>query len=99
MRLELHPLAHSDISRIVDHYKRAGGTDLADDFCSELRSFFDKAANSPEGYAIKERDIRRVNLEKISLSFSISHCRRPRADLGGSPPSQTAFAGDASTLR
>jgi plasmid stabilization system protein ParE len=41
MRLELHPLAHSDISRIVDHYKRAGGTDLADDFYSELRSFFD----------------------------------------------------------
>ena len=98
MRLELHPLAHSDISRIVDYYKRAGGTDLADDFYSELRSFFDKAANSPEGYAIKERDIRRVNLERF-FSFSISHCRRPRADPGGSPPSQTAFAGDASTLR
>jgi plasmid stabilization system protein ParE len=32
MRLELHPLAHSDISRIVDHYKRAGGADLADEF-------------------------------------------------------------------
>ena len=98
MRLELHPLAHSDISRIVDHYKRAGGTDLADDFYSELRSFFDKAANSPEGYAIKERDIRRVNLERFPFHF-LSHCRRPRADLGGSPPSQTAFAGDASTLR
>ena len=69
MRLELHPLAHSDISRIVDYYKRAGGTDLADDFYSELRSFFDKAANSPEGYAIKERDIRRVNLERFPFHF------------------------------
>lgn len=47
MRLELHPLARSDISRIVDHYKYVGGTDLADDFYSELRSFFDKAALSP----------------------------------------------------
>ena len=69
MRLERHPLAHSDISRIVDYYKRAGGTDLADDFYSELRSFFDKAANSPEGYAIKERDIRRVNLERFPFHF------------------------------
>jgi len=69
MRLELHALAHSDISRIVDYYKRAGGTDLADDFYSELRSFFDKAANSPEGYAIKERDIRRVNLERFPFHF------------------------------
>jgi plasmid stabilization system protein ParE len=68
MRLELHPLAHSDISRIVDHYKRAGA-DLADEFYSELRSFFDKAANSHESYAIKERDIRRVNLERFPFHF------------------------------
>ncbi len=47
MHLELHPLARSDIGRIVDFYKRAGGTDLADEFYSELRTFLDKAANSP----------------------------------------------------
>ncbi len=69
MRLELHPLAHSDIARIVDYYKHVGGTDLADEFYSELRSFFDKAANSPEGYAIRERDIRRVNLDKFPFHF------------------------------
>jgi plasmid stabilization system protein ParE len=45
MRLELHPLARSDISRIVDEYKRAGGSDLAEDFYSELDLFLDKAAS------------------------------------------------------
>ena len=71
MRLELHPLAHADISRIVDYYKRASGTDLAEDFYSELRSYFDKAIDSPEGYAIRERDIRRVNLERFPSIFYI----------------------------
>ena len=69
MRLELHPLARGDITRIVDYYKRAGGNDLAEDFYSELRSYFDKAANSPQGYAIRERDVRRVNLENFPFHF------------------------------
>jgi plasmid stabilization system protein ParE len=69
MRLELHPLARSDIARIVDYYKRAAGPDLADEFYSELRLFFDKAASSPEAYAIRERDIRRVNLERFPFHF------------------------------
>jgi|SRR5215813_9301066 len=69
MRLELHPLARSDIFRIVDYYKRVGGIDLANEFYSELRSFFDKATNSPEAYAIRERDIRRVNLETFPFHF------------------------------
>jgi plasmid stabilization system protein ParE len=69
MHVELHPLAHEDISRIVDYYKRVGGTDLAEDFYSELLSYFDKAADSPEGYAIRERDIRRVNLERFPFHF------------------------------
>src|SRR5215831_10326982 len=69
MRLELHPLAHSDVARIVDYYKAAGGPDLADDFYSELRLFLDKAADSPEAYAIRERDIRRVNLERFPFHF------------------------------
>ena len=68
-RLELHPLARSDIARIVDYYKRAGGTDLAGEFYSELRSCFDKAADCPEAYAVRERDIRRVNLERFPFHF------------------------------
>jgi plasmid stabilization system protein ParE len=69
MGLELHPLARSDIARIVDFYKRAGGTDLANEFYSELRTFFDKAADSPQAYAVRERDLRRVNLEKFPFHF------------------------------
>ena len=69
MRLELHPLADADISRIIDHYEMAGGAELADEFYSELRVFLKKAAQTPEGYAIRERDVRRVNLERFPFHF------------------------------
>jgi plasmid stabilization system protein ParE len=69
MRLEFHPLARSDISRIMDYYEDAGGLEVADEFYLELWSFLRKAVNSPEGYAIRERDIRRVNLERFPFHF------------------------------
>ena len=69
MRLEFHPLARSDISRIVDYYEDAGGPELTDEFYSELWTFLRKAVNSPESYAIRERDIRRVNLDKFPFHF------------------------------
>ena len=46
MRLELHPRADADISRIIDHYEEAGGAELADEFYSELSVFLQKAADS-----------------------------------------------------
>ena|SRR6266581_1308918 len=69
MRLEFHPLARADISRIMDYYEDAGGPEVAADFYSELWSFLLKAVNSPEGYAVRERDIRRVNLERFPFHF------------------------------
>jgi plasmid stabilization system protein ParE len=69
MRLEFHPLARSDVSRIMDYYEDAGGPEIADEFYSELWSFLRKAINSPEGYAIRERDIRRVNLDRFPFHF------------------------------
>ena len=69
MRLEFHPLARSDVSRIMGYYKDAGGPEIADEFYSELWSFLRKAVNSPEGYAIRERDIRRVNLDRFPFHF------------------------------
>ena len=69
MRLEFHPLARSDVSRIMDYYEDAGGPEIADEFYSELWSFLHKAVNSPEGYAIRERDIRRVNLDRFPFHF------------------------------
>ena len=45
------------------------GAELADEFYSELRVFLKKAAQTPEGYAIRERDIRRVNLDRFPFHF------------------------------
>lgn len=69
MRLEFHPLARSDISRIMDHYEDAGGPEIADEFYSELWWFLHKELKFPEGYAIRERDIRRVNLDRFPFHF------------------------------
>ena len=69
MQLEFHRQVASDISRIMDHYEDAGGQQLADEFYVELTSFFQRAAASPEAYAVRERDIRRVNLERFPFHF------------------------------
>jgi plasmid stabilization system protein ParE len=69
MRLGFHPQIASDISRIMDYYEEASGHQLADEFYSDLRSCFQKAANSPEAYDIRERDLRRVNLERFPYHF------------------------------
>ena len=69
MRLEFHTLSRSDISTVMDYYEDAGGPELADEFYSELWTFLRKAVNSPESYAIRERDIRRVNLDKFPFHF------------------------------
>jgi len=63
MRLEFHRLIASDISSIMMYYEDVGGPKLADKFYSELRQFFQNAANNPETYSLRERDLRRVNLE------------------------------------
>jgi plasmid stabilization system protein ParE len=69
MRLEFHRQVASDVSRIFDYYEDVAGPKLADEFYSELRSFFQKAADSPAAYDIRERDLRRVNLERFPYHF------------------------------
>ena len=69
MRLEFHRQIASDISRIMDYYEDVAGPKLADEFYSELRFFFQKAADSPEAYDIREQDLRRVNLERFPYHF------------------------------
>jgi plasmid stabilization system protein ParE len=69
MRLEFNRLAEADIFRILEYYEGIGGFELADEFYGELREFLDNAAKSPEAYAIRERDIRRVNLERFPFHF------------------------------
>jgi toxin ParE1/3/4 len=69
MRLEFHKQAASDISQIMDYYESAAGPELADEFYSELQACLQKAANHPETYSVRERDIRRVNLNRFPYHF------------------------------
>jgi len=69
MRLEFHKQVASDISRIMDYYENVAGPELADDFYAELHFFFRKAAESPESYRVRERDLRRVNLNRFPYHF------------------------------
>lgn len=69
MRLEFHSQIASDISRIMEYYEDVAGQQLADEFYVELRSFFQRAADGPEVFGIRERDLRRVNLERFPYHF------------------------------
>lgn len=69
MRLVLHPKVHSDILKIMEYYERVAAPELADEFYRELRYFMSKAAESPESFAIRKRDIRRANLRRFPFHF------------------------------
>jgi plasmid stabilization system protein ParE len=69
MRLLLHPKVYSDIASIMEYYERVSTPGLADEFYRELRRRIQKAADRPESFAIRERDIRRVNLWRFPYHF------------------------------
>ena len=69
MRLVLHPKVHSDIDMIMDYYEEVATPELASEFYAELRHLMTKAAARPESFSIRERDIRRVNLECFHYHF------------------------------
>jgi len=65
MRLILHQKVYSDIERIMRHYEGVATPQLAREFYAELRHFMAEAAARPESFSIRERDIRRVNLQRF----------------------------------
>ena len=69
MQLVLHPKVYSDIDKIMEYYERIATPELADEFYAELRHFMSEAARRPETYSIRERDIRRVNLDRFPYHF------------------------------
>jgi plasmid stabilization system protein ParE len=69
MRLVLHPEVYSDIDTIMRYYEEAATTQLADEFYAELRHLMSEAAARPESFAVRERDIRRVNLHRFPYHF------------------------------
>ena len=69
MRLVLHPKVYSDIDSIMAYYEEVATTELAREFYAELRHFITEAATRPESFAVRERDIRRVNLHRFPYHF------------------------------
>ena len=69
MRFVLHPKVYSDIDEIMEYYERVATRELADEFYSELRYYLQQAAERPESFAIRERDLRRVNLQRFPYHF------------------------------
>jgi plasmid stabilization system protein ParE len=69
MRFVLHPKVYSDIDEIMGYYERVATRQLADAFYAELRYYMQQAAERPESFAIRERDLRRVNLQRFPYHF------------------------------
>jgi plasmid stabilization system protein ParE len=69
MRLVLHPKVYADVSAIMGYYEQIATPELADEFYRELRHFMEQAAERPGAFAIRERDIRRVNLRRFPYHF------------------------------
>ena len=65
MHLVFHPKVYSDIDEIMEYYERVATRELAAEFYSELRYYMQQAAERPESFAIRERDLRRVNLQRF----------------------------------
>jgi plasmid stabilization system protein ParE len=69
MRLILHPKVQSDVESIMEYYERVAGSQLADDFYSELRKFMGEVGERPESFSVREGDLRRVNLHRFPYHF------------------------------
>lgn len=69
MQLVLHRKVHSDVDAIMEYYERVASRELADDFYAELRRFMLDAAERPESFSIRQRDLRRVNLHRFPYHF------------------------------
>jgi len=69
MRVLLHPKVYSDIDQIMAYYEQIATADLANEFYAELRRFMKAAAARPNSFAIRKRDIRRVNLDRFPYHF------------------------------
>jgi len=69
MYLVFHPKVYSDIDEIMEYYERVATRELAAEFYSELRYYMQQASERPESFAIRERDLRRVNLQRFPYHF------------------------------
>ena len=97
MRLVLHRKVYSDVDAIMAYYERIARRELADDFYAELRRSLLDAAERPESFPIRERDLRRI-VPSFPIPFFVSYRWRCRARLGHSPPSEASHIGRPPTM-
>ena len=69
MGLVLHPKVYSDIDEIMAYYERVATRQLADEFYAELRYYMQQSGERPESFAIRARDLRRVDLQRFPYHF------------------------------
>jgi toxin ParE1/3/4 len=69
MRLVLHPKLYSDIDTIMSYYEQVASPELATEFYAELRQLMIEAARRPESFSIRNRDLRRANLQRFPYHF------------------------------
>ena len=65
MQVVFHPRVYADLAEIMAYYKRVASPELADAFYEEFRHFAEEARKRPTSFGIRERDIRRVELQRF----------------------------------
>jgi plasmid stabilization system protein ParE len=69
MILELHREIASDVTQIMEYYEAVAGEELANEFYSELRYFFERALEFPLAYRVRSHSLRRVDLKRFPFHF------------------------------
>ena len=98
MRLVLHPRVYSDIDRIMEYYEATGTDQLADAFYAELRSFVAEAARRPTSFSVRERDLRRVNLDRFPYYFIFRIVGGRRPSVGSTASQQASVLRDVASM-
>ena len=68
MRLEFHKQVASDISRIMEYYESVVGPELAMSSMPSFK-FICRRRQTAQTYGVRERDLRRVNLNRFPYHF------------------------------
>ena len=69
MRAIFHPRVYADLNEIMAYYERVATPELADAFYQEFRHLVEEATHRPTTFAVRVRDIRRVDLRRFPYHF------------------------------
>jgi plasmid stabilization system protein ParE len=69
MRIVYHPKVNPDLSAIMGYYEEVATAALADEFYREFTLAVKDAAERPESFRVRARDLRRVNLPRFPFHF------------------------------